>query len=43
MTMTIKDAWTKHYRRVDMPHRRYAIPRGFDGEDGTDNFCEKTR
>lgn len=34
MTMTIKDAWIKHYHGVDMPHWRYAVPRGFDGENG---------
>lgn len=25
--MTIRDAWTKHYRGVDMPHHRYVVRR----------------
>ena len=25
--MTAKDAWTKHYRGVDMPHHRYVVGR----------------
>ena len=30
--MTVRDAWTKHYRGVDMPHYRYVVCRGEAGK-----------